>query len=455
MSYLKRQKQYLDELEILLKREDSDEELGKFLNRLHPADVADLLEVVDEEEQHRAFGLLSTENAARVMEEIDIAVQGKLKLLDSIGTEKAADVVEEMSVDDRVDFLTEMPDDKTEEYFRIIDDVKENEAKKLYGYGEDTAGGLMTLDYVAVPETATVNQALEFIRRKPPRTQFVYYCYVVDGAGKLRGVLSTRDLISTPGDVHISDMMIADVISVETSTDQEDVADLCRRYDLLALPVVDSTGVLRGMVTFDDVMEVVDEEATEDIYLQSAIASPRVSYFETPLLRIWKGRVVWLTLLLAAAILSGKILSHFEGLSKGLIALTFFIPMLLGTAGNTGAQSATIMVRALALGQVRGRNKAIVLGREIITGATLGLALGAIGFLIPYVVVPGESWPVAGILAMSLFLAIMAATIVGASLPIIFDRLGWDPALMSGPFLTTIVDALGLLIYFGVASIFF
>jgi magnesium transporter len=454
MTYLARQKYYLDKLEGLLAGDGEDAELGDFLNKLHPADIADLLEVLTQEQQKRAFGVLSTEQAARVMEEIDIAVKGKLILLESIGKEKAADIVEEMSDDERVDFLYEIPDEKTEEYFRIIDDSKEDEAKKLYHYPEDSAGGLMTLDYIAIPQSFTVNQALEFIRRKPPSSELVYYCYAIDHSGKLQGVVSTRDLISTPSDVLIEDIMISDLVVVETSTDQEEVAELCRRYDLLALPVVDENGVLRGMVTFDDVMEVIDQEATEDIYLQSAIVSPRESYLETPLARIWKSRVLWLIILLAAAVISGHVMKHYEAVSKGLIALTFFIPMLLGTAGNTGAQSATIVVRALALGQVRGRNRLALMGRELVTGVTLGATLGAIGFLFAFAVVPDAGWGLAWTLSLSLFLSIIVASMSGVGFPMVFETFGWDPALMSGPFLTTIVDVLGLLIYFGVASIF-
>jgi len=451
MSYLARQKGYIDRLEKLLAREDSDGELGVFLNRLHPADVADLLEIIDKEEQTRAFGILSTEQAARVMEEIDIAVNGKVMLLESIGTEKAADVVEEMSDDDRVDFLYEIPDEKTAEYFRLIDDAKEAEAKKLYDYPEDSAGGLMTLDYVAIPESFTVNQALEFIRRKPPSSELVYYCYVIDEGGVLRGVISTRDLIATPGDVEIADVMVKDIITVDVYTDQEEVAELCTHYDLLALPVVDDKRILRGLVTFDDVMEVIREEATEDIYLQSAIATPKVSYTEMSLQSIWKGRVFWLILLLAAAVISGHVMKHYA--SEHLIALTFFIPMLLGTAGNAGAQSATIVVRALALGQVRGRVRVTLLARELITGLSLCATLGIMGFLFAFLVVPDAGWGLAWTLSISLFISIIIASMSGAGLPMIFEKLGWDPALMSGPFLTTIVDVLGLLVYFGIAGL--
>ena len=453
MSYLARQKSYIDRLEKLLAKEDGDAELAGFLNKLHPADVADLLEILDLDNQKRAFGILSTEQAARVMEEIDIAVKGKVLLLDSIGAEKAADVVEEMSDDDRVDFLYEIPDEKTEEFFRIIDDSKEAESKKLYHYPEDSAGGLMTLDYVAVPLGFTVNQALEFIRRNPPSSEIVYYCYVIDDSGHLKGVLSTRDLIATSGDVKISNIMTEDPVTVVILTDQEDVAELLNHYDLLALPVLDDRGILRGMVTFDDVMEVIHEEATEDMYLQSAIATPKVSYADMPLATIWKGRVPWLILLLAAAVISGHVMKHFEDISKHVIALTFFIPMLLGTAGNAGAQSATIMVRALALGQVRGRVRVNLLSRELVTGLNLGITLGVLGFLFAFLVVPDAGWELALTLAISLFLSIIIASMSGTGLPMVFEKLGWDPALMSGPFLTTIVDVLGLLVYFGVAGL--
>ncbi len=453
MSYLARQKINIDRLEELLAKEDGDADLAGFLNRLHPADVADLLEILDLDNQKRAFGILSTEQAARVMEEIDIAVKGKVLLLDSIGAEKAADVVEEMSDDDRVDFLYEIPDEKTEEFFRIIDDSKEAEAKKLYDYPEDSAGGLMTLDYVAVPSGFTVNQALEFIRRKPPSSEIVYYCYVIDDAGHLKGVISTRDLIATPGDVKLSNLMAEDLVTVKILTDQEEVAELCNHYDLLALPVVDDGNILRGMVTFDDVMEVIYEEATEDMYLQSAIATPKESYTEMPLVTIWKGRVPWLILLLAAAVISGHVMKHFEDVSRHIIALTFFIPMLLGTAGNAGAQSATIVVRALALGQVRERVRVNLLARELVTGLSLGITLGVLGFVFAFLVVPDAGWGLALTLAISLFLSIIIASMSGAVLPLVFEKLGWDPALMSGPFLTTIVDVLGLLVYFGVAGL--
>jgi len=453
MSYLARQKNHIDRLEKLLAEEDGDAELAAFLNKLHPADVADLLEILDLDEQKRAFGILSTEQAARVMEEIDIAVKGKVLLLDSIGAEKAADVVEKMSDDDRVDFLYEIPDEKTEEYFRIIDDSKEAEAKKLYDYPEDSAGGLMTLDYVAVPLGFTVNQALEFIRRKPPSSEIVYYCYAIDDAGHLEGVISTRDLIATPGDVKISNIMTRELVTVKILTDQEDVAELLNHYDLLALPVVDDNGILRGMVTFDDVMEVIHEEATEDMYLQSAIATPKESYTEMPLATIWKGRVPWLLVLFAAALMSSQVLKHFQDISQHIIALTFFIPMLLGTAGNSGAQSATIVVRAIALGQVRGRTRLTLLKRELITGLSLGIPLGIIGYLFASLVASDAGWEFALTLSISLFLSIIIATMSGAGLPMVFEKLGWDPALMSGPFLTTIVDVLGLLVYFGVAGL--
>ncbi len=374
-------------------------------------------------------------------------------LLESIGQEKAADVVEEMSDDERVDLLYEIPDEKTEEYFRIIDDSKEAEAKKLYDYPKDSAGGLMTLDYVAIPEDFTVNQALEFIRRRPPTGEMVYYCFVIGTEGKLRGVISMRDLIASPGGELIRDRMVKDPMSATIYMDQEDVAEMLNHYDLLALPVVDDKGILRGMVTFDDVMEVIHEEATEDMYLQSAIATPRVGYTEMPLFSIWKGRVPWLIILLCAAIISGRVMKHFEDISQQVIALTFFTPMLLGTAGNTGGQSATIVVRALALGQLRGRVPYQLLGRELITGLSIGVTLAAAGFVVVFIVFPQAAVPLALTLSISLLLSIIVASMVGAGLPMLFNKLGLDPALMSGPFLTTIVDAMGLLIYFSVAGI--
>jgi magnesium transporter len=322
----------------------------------------------------------------------------------------------------------------------------------LLSHPDETAGGLMTTSYVALRRRTTAGQAIEFLRQVSPESETPYYLYVVDRAGVLIGIVGLRDLIVADPASPVEDFMEPEVSYVEAGIDQEDAARMMARYDLAALPVVNEDGVLQGVITHDDVIDVLEEEATEDVLNLAGIEASAISnrsYWSLRIIEIVRARFLWLLVLFVGQTLTTSVLRLFEAEMQGAISLAFFVPLLIGTGGNAGAQTVTTVIRAIALNEVRTKDFLRVLGREIRTGALLGMLLAVVAF--GWVLLSGLDTPLAAVVSITVFAITLWANLVGSMIPILASRLGVDPTVMSAPLISTLVDATGLLIYFSVA----
>ncbi|MDY7116155.1 magnesium transporter [Halomonas sp. SSL-5] len=432
--------------------EEDGERLDALLPELRSADIGEILEAILEEEADppRALALLGRlrlERRASVLGYLPGDAQ--LVLAEALSDERLLAILEEMSSDERADLFNLLGEDRRQRLLRRMARREREELKRLASYEEGTAGSIMTADYVAIPSGMTVSQAMMRVRQTAPDAETVYQLYIVDGQGRLAGTLSLRQLMVAPPGEAIDELMIRDVIHVPVGEAQEEVARIVARYDLLALPVVDADTRLVGIVTHDDAMDVVESEATEDIHKGMSIGALEDGVSRVPLWSLYRKRVTWLVLLVFANLFSGAGIAYFEETIAAQVALVFFLPLLIGSGGNAGAQAATLMVRGMATGDVGIKDWGKLLGRELLVagslGLTMALAVAPIG-----VMRGGEA--VALVVAMSMVIIVLFGSLLGMCLPFLLDRLGWDPATASAPLVTTLIDASGVLIYFGIAT---
>jgi magnesium transporter len=439
---------YLPELREML-AEDNTEELREFCSALHPARTADFMEGLEADE------------IWRVLQHADPAVrdeifgyfppQKQVELLETQDRREVAGLVAEMPPDDRVDLLQDTDDEIVEELLPLLPADERRDILRLRAYPEGTAGAVMTTEVAKLSEALTVREALEELGRQAEELETIYYLYVVDEEDHLRGVVSARQLVSamTKPDTRLGDLMEADLTTANAMDDQEEVAAKVARYDLLAIPVVDDEHRMLGIITHDDVIDVVREEATEDAHRIAAVDPLDESYMRTPIVTLsWK-RGLWLTILFVAALLTAFALRHYETDIAAFTWLVLFIPLVISSGGNSGNQSATLIITALATGDIELRDWARVLGREIAMGLLLGSFLSAIGFVAALILTNHAMS--AAVVSITLILVVLCGTLAGSLLPLVFQRLGLDPALMSNPFVAGIVDILGIVIYMNVA----
>jgi len=422
--------------------------LEALLDEARPQQLADLWPEFTGEEADRILQLLAPEKAAEVV--VNSPSEEQPELLQSIPLRQLAEVLEEFSPDDLADTL-QLLEANDPEHASEVRALLEPEtlaiADSLVRYDEEEAGGLMTPDFITIRATMTADQVLSFLRRATPDAETIYYLYVVDTDDRLRGVLSLRELIVAPGSARVSDIMDEQVLYVRTDTDQEEVAALMADYDLEALPVVNSDQRLVGIVTIDDVLDVVEEEATEDFHRLGG-APIDIDYVRASPWLLFKKRASWLVLLVVSMTLTFNVISRYQGIIEEIVILAAFIPLLIGTGGNVGAQVATLVVRALATRELELKDYLKVLRKEVGTGLLLGLAFGL--FMTFYVLIFRAEPRIAVALGITMVLISFTANLVGATLPFLFRRVGIDPALTSSPGITTIMDVVGLLIYFQV-----
>jgi len=422
--------------------------LASLLSGLRDHQILDVWFELETEERDRVLSALSSEMAAELL--AGLSVEEQPEAVQSLSLPQLAGVLEELSPDDLADTLqalTAYDPEQAEEVKSLLEPETLAIADALTGYDEEEAGGLMTPDFVSIRASMTTEQVLAFLRRSSPDAETIYYLYVVDRENRLRGVLSLRDLIVSPPHVRVEEMMDPEVVRIHTETDQEEVARIMADYDFPVLPVVDSEDRLVGIVTVDDVLDVVEDEATEDIHRMGA-APVGIDYVRASPWLLFRKRASWLVLLVVSMTLTFNVISHYEEVIEEVVILAAFIPLLIGTGGNVGAQVATLVVRALATRELELRDYAKVFVKEIGTGLLLGLAFGA--FMTLYVLVFRAEPRIAIALGITMVLISLTANLVGASLPFLFNRLGIDPALTSSPGITTIMDVVGLLIYFRV-----
>ena len=419
------------------------------LKPVQPVDIAEAIGNLPTNLQALAFRFLGKDEAISVYEYLDSATQQSLLRLLRSG--EMREVVEEMSPDDRARLLEELPAKVVRQLLSELSPEERRVTAQLLGYEAETAGRLMTTEYIALKENQTAATALEIVRRRARDTETIYSLYVTDAQRRLTGILSLRDLVTADLNARIGDVMTGDVLSVATDTDQEKVARTIQRYDFLAVPVVDSEQRLVGIVTVDDVIDVIEQEATRDLYAAGAVqAGDEDDYFSSNLFTVARRRVVWLSVLVLASFFTSEVIAANEAVLKQVVLLAAFIPLLGGTGGNVGAQSSTVVIRGLSTQSISALKPLQAVLREAMAGALLGV-------LMMILVLPFAWWRGGGALVgVSVGISLLAITTLaataGAAFPLLFDRMGLDPALMSTPFITTCTDVAGTLIYLKTAE---
>ncbi|NHC36584.1 magnesium transporter [Scytonema millei] len=417
---------------------------------VQPADIAEAIEGLPEPMQVLAFRLLSKGEAIEVYEYLDHSVQEAL--VQEFKRQDVIDIVDKMSPDDRARLFDELPAKIVNRLLEQLSPSERQATALLLGYETGTAGRIMTPELISLKEGMTVTQALERIRYLAKNTETIYYLYVTDAARRLTGTLSLRDLVTADPQETIGEIMTRDAICVHTDTDQEEVARLIQRYDFLAVPVVDREQRLVGIVTVDDVIDIIQQETTEDIYaLGGGVQSGGDGYFQSNLFSVARKRVVWLFVLLITNTVTGTIIKAEEEILQKVVTLAAFIPLLTGTGGNVGAQSSTVVIRGMNTDEIRALGPAQVIIREALAGLLLGSMLGTVATIWAFFLQGNLSVAIA--VGASLVAISVLASVSGSALPFLFRLLGLDPALMSAPFITTAVDVLGVLIYFNLARV--
>jgi magnesium transporter len=447
----------LPELRTMLAEEDH-EGLTALMTELHPATVADWTEGLSVEETWKVFNHAGIDRQAEVFE--FFPPQKQVDMATGAGRERMSRLIEAMAPDERVDLLKRLDPEVVDSLLPLVAKADRQDIRTLLSYPEHSAGSVMTTEYATLTTDLTVSDAISRLRLQATSAETIYYVYVVDAERHLVGFVSLHDLILARPAARIDSIMQREVISVPVDADQEDVAQTMARYDFLALPVVDSQNRLVGIVTHDDVIDVVVQEATEDALRMGGVGSMVEHYLDAPFLTLWRKRSGWLACLFVAEMFTFSALAHFQTAIEKIIALSLFVPLCISTGGNSGSQAATLITRAMALRQIRPADWLRVIRHELLMGLALGITLGAIGFF--RVRVTPEAWlglgssqrlMLAFVIAQAVAAICLWGTLVGSTLPLIFSRLGFDPGYASSPFVATFVDVTGIVIYFSIATI--
>lgn len=427
--------------------------LRDMLITMNPSDVAGIFNDLEEKQVPLMFRLLPKELAAETFVEMEPDTQALL--IQGFSDNELKEVLSELYVDDAADLVEEMPATVVRRILEQADPEMRSSINQILRYPENSAGSIMTTEYVALRPSMTVEESITRIRRQGVDKETIYTCYVIDTDRTLLGLVTVKDLLlCEDDDTQISDIMLTNLISVTTQDDQEEVARMFSKYNFLALPVVDKENRMVGIVTFDDAMDVMQDEATEDMEIMAAITPSEKSYMSSSPWELFKHRIPWLLILMVSATFTGMIISSFESSLSALPILTMFIPMLMDTGGNSGSQSSVTVIRALSLDELHFKDIFSVMWKEVRAALLCGLALAAVCFakvlLIDRLLMGNEtvSLAVDVTVCLTLGVTVVVAKIVGCSLPLIAKRLGFDPAVMASPFITTIVDAMSLLLYF-------
>jgi magnesium transporter len=421
-----------------------------------PTDIADLItNLPAENEQVIIFRLLPQDLAADTFEYLDFDMQ--MNLIKAMGKEEVASILNEMSADDRTALLEELPSAAAKQMIMMLSPEERKIATSLLGYPENSVGRLMTPDYIAVNPDWDIMQTLEHIRKYGKDSETLNIIYVIDAKGKLIDDIKIRDVILAPLESKIADLMDENFVALNVHDDQEKAVEVFKKYDRVALPVVDASGSLIGIVTIDDVLDVAEEEATEDIHKLGGTEALEEPYIDTTITEMVKKRGRWLVFLFVGEMLTTSAMGFFENQISRAVVLALFVPLIISSGGNSGSQAATLVIRAMSLGEITLRDWWRVMKREIISGFFLGCILGSVGFLriilwTTFSDIYGPHWFLIGLtVASSLIGVVLWGTLTGSMLPFVIRRLGGDPATSSAPFVATLVDVVGIMIYFGFA----
>jgi magnesium transporter len=423
--------------------------LRKELCEMNEVDVAAFLEQLPSEEAAIVFRMLPKDLASDVFAEFESDTQHHL--VSTMTDNELYDIVNDLAVDDAVDMLEEMPAFVVQRVLKAADPAMRKTINQFMKYPEDSAGSIMTPEFVGLKEAMTTRQAIEFIRKNGEDSETIYTCYVMDAKRVLQGVVSVRTLLISGDDEVVSDLMETNVISVTTDTDQEEAANLLKKYDFMSLPVVDKENRLVGIITYDDAMDVIEEETTEDIERMGAVEPSETPYLKTPVTKLAKNRIIWLLVLMVADMISGGILEKWQEAFAAMPLLISFIPMLTDTGGNAGGQSSTLIIRSLAMEEIELSDWLKVWWKEIRVALICGITLASINTIRIWIMYPGHVM-VGVTIGIAMICTVLMAKSVGGILPLIASKLHLDPAVMASPLITTIVDAGSLLIYLNTAS---
>ncbi len=441
----------METLEIIkeLLENKSWKTLKELLDEMNEQDIAEIFMELEERDLTLIYRLLNKELAAEVF--VNMEPEYQEQLIRAFSDAELREVLEELYVDDAVDLIEEMPATLVKRILKHTDPDMRKSINDILKYPEDSAGSIMTIEYVDLKRGMTVADAFTRIRRTGVDKETIYTCYVTDSKRKLKGYVTVKDLLLADENAEIREVMEDNVISVTTYEDKEVVADIFQKYDLVVLPVVDGENRLVGIITVDDAIDVLQEEITEDMELMAAITPTDKPYLKMSVFENFKKRIPWLMLLMVSATFTEKIITHFEGALTACVALTAFIPMLTGTCGNCGNQSSSTIIRGLSLGEIEFRDTLKVVLKEFLIALICGVALAIVNFA-KLMIFDDIGWRVALVVSVTMIAAVVFAKVVGSVLPVIAKKIGFDPAVMSSPFISTIVDAVTLLIYFAIAS---
>ena len=435
-------------MELLAKREFKA--VRSILNVMNAVDIASLLSELQDKELAQAFRLIPKEKAAEVFANMGNTMQGDL--IDLFTEKELKEVLNDKFMDDTVDLLEDLPANVVTRILEAVGPEKRAQINKLLNYPEDSVGSIMTTEYVDLRKWMTVKQAMNHIRQVGIHKETIYTCYVLE-ARRLIGIVTAKDLMTADDETQIEELMEKEIISIKTHDDQEEAARLFSRYDLLALPVLDLDECMVGIVTVDDAMDVLVDEATEDMTLMAAINPSEDTYFETSVIQHAKNRIPWLLILMLSAAVTGAIITRYEEAFAAIPILVSFIPMLMDTGGNCGSQSSTLVIRGIALGEIEFKDLFRVMFKEfrisLIVGATLAVANG-LRILVQY-----RNPSLALVIAVSLVATIIIAKMIGCVLPLLAKKVHLDPAIMASPLITTLVDTCSILVYFHIATLIF
>lgn len=432
--------------------EGNSQELREFCTALHPSRTAEFMEGLASSE---AWSVLQYADKNLRAEIFSYLVHDRqVEMLLGEEERQVAELVTHIPADDAVDLLSDLPEKRVEQILALVPAPDRRDIRRLQTFEEGTAGSIMTTEAACLDEKLTVRQALETLSRQAERLETIYYIYVVDETNHLRGVVSTRTLVSSFGkpDRTIADLMDTDVLTVDVNEDRQEVARIVAKYDLLAIPVVDAQRHMLGIITHDDVIDVVIEGAVQDVQRIAAVEPLEDSYMRTPIFTLTWKRGMWLGILFFAGLLTALALRGYEAEFQQFGWLVWFIPLVIGSGGNSGAQTSTLIIAAMATGDVKVSDWMSIVNREIATGTLLGIFLATLS-LAPAIALAPSVWA-AAVVPITIFLVVLCGTFSGSILPLVFQRLGWDPALMSNPFVAGINDILGIVVYVSIAKLF-
>jgi magnesium transporter len=423
--------------------------LRPFVNAEHPADLASFLNDVEPAQVWHVLDLLPVDDQAEVFGYLGHDMQ--VRLARCAPRSRLARIVTAMNADERADLFNGLAEDQQEALLPALAQAEREDLRRLASYEADTAGAIMTSDYATLTEELTAVEALEKLRREAPDKETIYRAYVTDSDRRLIGSVRLRDLILAPAKARVADIMERNTLAVHASDDQEEVANKIARYDILALPVIDADGRLLGIVTHDDATDVLQEEVTEDFHKVGTVSKLMTNLRDASIFMLYRARIAWLVLLVFGNIFSGAGIAYFEDTIAAYVALVFFLPLLIDSGGNAGSQSATLMVRALATGDVRLSDWGRMIGREALVAGMLGLTMAVAVSMIGVFRAGPE---VAAVVALSMVIIVIVGSVIGMTMPFVLTRLKLDPATASAPLITSIADAAGVLIYFTIATAF-